>query len=399
MSLKYKIRNFVKKSIPKALVRKYKLLHSEVFPVVKEPSNVFQHVYSIKDNTWEMLYMPEIYQLSKPYNLQLFHKKQDILLLQNAQVSSYSDIIVTKEGVVWDKYDSDVFAKVTPMDGNHVEHTMDTVTVRKSSICHFVKGECISMLGTFESVWSHFLVQFLPKLYYAVEAGILDRDVTLLLPKYKDKQIEQLVFDLINRYPKLKILRIERTEERVSYKCEKLFYIPTASMISNHSYNMSFYDGVIPQRVLNEIRNNVVIPYINLIKDEPVQYEKIFFVRKSWRNITNIKEIEEYFKSKGFYFVDLASLTLEEKVKILYHAKIIVGPASSAWSNVIFCNSCKALLLNNLGRLTDSFSRFLMPLGNVKTLMVTGWDSEQNIHTDYYIPISRIDDAYQKLLD
>lgn len=398
MSLKYTIRNFIRNHIPESMVRKYKLMHSTTYPIVKNPLELFQHVYHIKDDTWEPLHMPEIFEMSKPYDLEVFHGKQDILLIPNAQIYDNSDVIVAEHGVVWDKYYSRVFSKVTPMDSIYMSHTYNTITLRDPESSQYISGECISMLGTFEGLWSHFLVQFLPKLYYAEEAGLLDREgVTLLLPQYKDKQIEQLVNDILSKHPQLVVTRVNNANFRVTYLCEKLYYIPTASNISNDTYFVSFYDDVIPHRVREILKKNVVNPYVAKISQNETKHDKIYFIRRSRRNATNIEEIEQFFTKKGFHMVDLGTISLEEKVALMYHAKVIAGPASSAWSNVIFCNGCKGLLLNTLGRVTDSFSRFLMSIGKVQTVMLTGWDSEVGIHSSYTISMGDLNKAYQQL--
>ncbi len=399
MSLKYTIRNFIRKHIPESAVRRYKLMHSTTYPIVKNPLEFFQLIYHIKDDTWEPLHMPEIFEMSKPYDLEVFHGRQDILLIPDAQVFDNSDIILAKNGVVWDKYYTRSFSKVQPMDRNYLAHTIDEVTLRNSEHNQNISGECISMLGTFEGVWSHFLVQFLPKLYYAEEAGLLDKEgVTLLLPQYKDKQIEQLVNDVLCKHPNLVVIRVKDAEDRLAYHCEKLYYIPTASNISNHTYFESFYDSVIPYQVREILKKNVVDHYVSKIRKNETKYEKIYFIRRSWRNATNIEEIERFFEKNGFHMVDLGAISLEEKVDLMYHAKIIAGPASSAWSNVIFCNGCKGILLNTLSRVTDSFSRYLMSVGNVSTIMVTGYDEDKIIHTNYTISMDDIEVMYNQLL-
>ena len=111
MSLKYKIRNFVRNHIPESMVMSYKMAHSTRYPIVKNLLDYFEPIYHIKDDTWEPLHMPEIYQMSKPYDLEVFHGRQDILLIPNAQVSDNSDIVITDHGVVWDKYYAKVFTK------------------------------------------------------------------------------------------------------------------------------------------------------------------------------------------------------------------------------------------------------------------------------------------------
>jgi len=397
MSLKYAIRNFVRNHIPESMVVKYKMAHSTRYPIVKNPLDYFELIYHIKDDTWEPLHMPEIYQMSKPYDLEVFHGRQDILLVPNAQVSDNSDIVITDHGVVWDKYYAKVFSKTKGLDKDYISHNEEYIVVRNGSAVENVQGSVLSMLGKFEDLWSHFLVQFLPKLYYAEEAGLLDKEVTIILPQYKDKQVAQLVQDVLKNHPQVNVLHVDGSGDRITYVCERLYYIPTASSVSNHTYFESFYDSVIPQRVQDVLRKNVVVPYVEKIKNNPCKYEKVYFIRRSFRTAENISDIEQFFVDKGFYMLDPGTLTLEEKVNILYHAKEIAGPASSAWSNVIFCNGSIALLLNTLSRVTDSFSRFLMPVGNVHAMMLTGCDLGETIHANYIISLDELKKAYEQM--
>ena len=111
----------------------------------------------------------------------------------------------------------------------------------------------------------------------------------------------------------------------------------------------------------------------------------------------NIGAIEQFFKDKGFYFVEPHLLSFEEKVNLFYHAKEIVGPFSSAWTNVVFCKKAKGLMFSPLCRTMDAYYGYISSLGMEKWLMVTGDDSNQTIHSDYCISLEKIDTAYQYL--
>lgn len=398
MTINRIIQKIINKCVPYKIILKHQIAHAQKYPVITNPKEMYSSVFHIKDGTWELLHMPELYQMSKPYDVKVFHPRQDILLIPNAQVSSESDIIITDSGVVWDKFYTDMFSKGYPCDANYVHHTQDAVWCTKSKKIFKIDGYAISMLGVFSQLWSHFLVQFLPKLFYSEEAGLLKgNNLTILLPSYKDKQIAELVNGVLSKYPNVSIVNVD-DKATTSYLCSNLYYIPTASAVTNHAYFESIYDSVIPSRVLDILQNKIKSTYVSKINECNIEtHDKLYFIRRTNRIPKNIVEIENFFQEKGFYFVDLAKLSLVEKVKLLYHAKVIAGPASSAWSNVIFCHSAKAILLNSENRVSDSFSKFLMPLGNVETTVVTGWDYKNSIHTDYYIPVEKIQKVYEMM--
>jgi hypothetical protein len=65
----------------------------------------------------------------------------------------------------------------------------------------------------------------------------------------------------------------------------------------------------------------------------------------------------------------------------------------------MFCNGAKALMFTNLARAIESYQVAFCKIGNVDVLQVTGYDVNSNIHTDYKVPLSRIEAAYNELIN
>lgn len=387
----------IKHFLPQSIRQKLKQADSIEYPIIKRPDEFFEKVYHIKDATWETMTQPETYHLLKQWTLSQYHPAQDILQIDDCSIRCNSDTVETKGGIVWDKAYMDIFSKMVPMDEDILQHTLNEVWIRNAQKRIIIKGECVSLLGVFATIWAHFLVQFLPKLYYAEEAGLLDGNVTVILPKYTDDHVKEMVQDVLDRHPNVKKYEVEDMH-RVDIHCERLFYIPTASTLCNHAEWVAPYDIVIPQRAIDVLQKKLIKPLIEKAKGMPSTYDKIYLVRRGMRSMSNMDEVEKYFKEQGFYFVEPHKMSLIEKVSLFQYAKIIVGPHSSAWTNIIFCNNSKGLMFTPLCRTMDAYLGYINKLGMSKLLMLTGDDISQSTHTDYCISIEKIDEAYKQLI-
>lgn len=389
----------IKQFLPMSFRQKLKRADSIEYPIIKNPEEVFEKVYHIKDATWENAKMPDVYNLSSSWEMAQRHDSQDIFLIKDCTVGNRSDIVVTRKGVVWEKANSDVFSKIVPMDGDMVEYDRNHVNVRKTNQLEHAHGECLSLLGVHCEAWSHFIVQYLPKLYYAEKAGLLDRDITIIMPQYNDKQIEALIDRVLNPHKNVTRKIIPTNTGLYRLQCEKLYFIPMASWISNHAEWLSPYDIVIPKQVTDILYKNVFEPLKENAKKSSFIHEKVYLVRRGIRGMSNVDEVEQYFVEQGFYMAEPQKLSLEEKASLFYHAKVIAGPQSSAWSNLLFCNKAKGLMLTPLCRTLDAYAGYLNNYGTIQWLLLTGDDCTSTIHSDYYIPIDKIDAAYKQLIN
>lgn len=389
---------FIKRLMPKSVRMMLKQSDSICLSIIKHPEEIYPMVYHIKDATWETMNQPEAYHLLKQWTLQQYHAAQDILQIDDCIIRDSSDTVETKDGVVWDKAYTDIFSKMVPMDTSVPKHTLDKVWIRKAQGRVDIDGECVSLLGVHAKLWAHFLVQFLPKLYYAEEAGLLDREMTVIVPKYSDTHVIEMVQDVLDRHPNVKKYEVDDLYQ-VDIHCEKLYYIPTGSTLSNHAEWLAPFDIVIPKRVLDVLQQKLIKPLIEKAKEVPSSCEKIYLVRRGMRSMSNIEEVEQYFSEQGFYFAEPHKMSLVEKVSLFQHAKILAGPQSSAWINILFCKDAKGLMLAPLCRTMDAYFGYINKPGMSKLLMLTGDDAIQKIHTDYTIAIEKIDEAYHYLVN
>lgn len=374
---------------------RYRLRKAKVMDIDKNPSLRFKSIYHIKDETWETMCIPEIFNISKQCNMLCYHNAQDILEIPNARIMSGSDIVQTEDMAIWEKAKVSFFSIVKPADSNILKYDATKVYIAQPERRETIQGKCVSMLGVHAHLWAHFLVQYLPKLYYAEDAKLFDH-ATIILPKYKDENIKEIIQSVLGKYSEARIIE---AQDHTEYVCEKLMYIPHASFIADDADFVMPYETVIPKMVIERIHKEIIEPLQDRVSPDTCKHERIYLSRRnpSYRATVNNEELEEYFKSKGFFFVTGATLSLQEKANLFYHAKVIAGAYSAGWINTMFCKGAKGLILANNSKAMDSYYLTLAKPENIQILCNVGDDLYANHQTDFYMPIERVDEAYKQL--
>ena len=381
--------------IPKVWIKKWQMHDSSWYQIIKHPSEVFNIEYHIKDATWESMTMPEVWRMSKSYTFTMYHEKQDILRIDNAQISSDSDIVKTENGVVWDKYESRMYNYMYAMDANLMANNQELVLIRNPKSIHHIPGNCLSLLGVYGNVWAHFIAQFLPKLYYSQKAGLLDKEITVVLPEYDDKNIKELVNNVLSKHSTCKIFVVPAHQnKRCIYQCETLFWIPTAAAMSNDTKIPILYQNILPNQMVDLWYNEIFESYKSGCNEEA--FEKIYLVRRgALRNVSNIDEVETFFRGKGFMFIEPHKYSIAQKIAIFRKAKIIAGPHSSAWSNVMFCMNAKGIMLTPISWLFDAYVGYSIRENACQLLVVAGDEIEyKHSHNPYHIDMNELCEAY-----
>lgn len=374
----------------------YNCFFKEEYCIIKQPNQVFPLLYSIKPDSWEKLYVSDVYKISKKYTVDCFSGAQYILSVKSARVRSNSDLVVTNQGVLWDKFFKSSFGKTIPLDNNLISFNSDKVFIAKPQEIINITGNVIYMGGVHSKVWAHFLIMYLPRLYYAAEFGLLNNNVTILLPRYGDDHIKQIIHDYLDDYQNVKIVEMN---DKYDYLCDTLFYIPSFSNATDHSTYCMAIDFLIPQNVIDVLNKHLVRKYVDESKGDN-RNKKIYLARRGYyRCAENWLEIESYFRDKGFDVIEPHRLSLEEKISVFYNASIIVGPYSSAFTNLLFSKDAKVLIISPLMRSTETYYYTIAHNNKLNILNVTGIDKEMNIHTNYRVSIEKIEEAYYELLN
>lgn len=359
-----------------------------------DASEVGTCVATIKESSIESVQPMPIYGILKSGELQLQSPALHCYRFKHASITAFSDyILFPNHTAVWAKRDLPVFTKDVPMDVGLLSYDASSIIVKSSS--KTIKlNKVFSMCGVYSNVWSHFMIQYVCKLYSLLQLPKeLREGLTILVPEYKDKHVACVFDSFVSNYLPEVSVRILKGNEVAC--CDELYVIEsTTAMIDNEKY-VSYVDMVIPQYV-SELLKKYMVPQL---PSESLS-ERIFLVRRGgWRNLLNGEEIEAFFASLGFRMVEPHKLSYQEKVSLFHSAKEVVGPYSSGFSNTIFCQpGTKVLILSNLQRAFEPFLTFYRQYFDLDLLCVTGADEQQeNSHSPYRIPLEKVKAAYYEL--
>lgn len=401
-----RIARIIEKLIPSIIVQRFYSIQSnwikahkcDKYPIIPltEIKNQPLH-YRIKESTWESVKIAQRFEFSQECQMDVWFEAQAIIPLKCACVFYKSNIVLWHDGVIWDKCYYPNFSKIMPLDSNVHTYDRQYVWLRKNDKEELISGKVISLLGVHAAIWAHFINQYLPKLYYAERAGLLNENVTILIHPVEDSNIREIFDEYAVKYPTIKFLEVQ---DGTRYNCEELLYMPSASHMDDHAIYLQTCDIVIPKVVRDLLRTQLVQPLIDKIKNKPTKHTKLYIIRRdTYRKIINWQEIEKYFIDNGFYPVEGANLTLLEKADLFYHAQYIVGIDCAGWSNMMFCNQAKAIILSNIPHSIYPFVSAYAEMGNVDLLRVTGDDTwGSSPHVDSYIPLEKVKRAYNQLM-
>ncbi len=405
-------KNWIKKRLPKFMIRHvltlyrgllyyFHWLESKTYRIIQNPEKEFEVVHKIKGETWEETCYPECYGHSKEMHLTVFSPAEYIFKERNVLVSAASDAIITTKGVFWSKFNNDEFVTwAKPSDYNVLWYDRNIIRIFSHKRRSVVKGKVLSLLGDCSYHWAHCLFEFIPQLFSAGEAGLLDDEITILVVDNVDRNILEIVKNYLKSFPKA---RIQFAKSGVDYECEELLFMPIPGpCYSDYKFRLDYVEYV-PHYVIEQIKRYVIDPLVMKIEDHKPKYEKIFLPRnKSYthtgRYLTNYDEIHDYFKSIGFVDLEGSTMTLEEKADVFYHAKEVITLFGSSLMNLMFCNQAKCICLSNYKFVTET-SEFVMVRDYVsKMITVTGQDDGSEYSSNFYIPLDKIKKVYKEYM-
>lgn len=392
--LRYKI-------IKKAKIKCDCIFRSVSYKLVSNPNDAFDSIQEIAPATWVTSFFPEVYLMQKSYQVDYYMDERVIYSIPNAIISDNSDLILTDKGCYWEKSRRNDFSVEVPLDTPLLRYDKNSVLVRKYKKEILINGNVISLIGVHAGIWAHFVVMQLPKLYYAGENGLLKDGVTILTPTYKDIQLKEMVNEYLSRFPNVRWIEIE---PKSNYRCERLIYIPSLCVLADHSNyilpSMEIFPPILG-KLLKKHLIDVFRERSNTMVGEEVCHSKIYIIRRNrYRSLVNYQEMEEEFIKKGFTLIDPAKMSFCEKVKVFSHADEVVGPLSGGFINVMFCKpDARVLPFSTLPRTLEPFLSFLQTIAGFKMLFVTGCDLDTTTQPNNYIPVERVNRAYNELLN
>lgn len=378
-----------------------KLFNSQWYNLIPDLHSRFQLIKEIAPASWVKSSLPDVYHVQRNCFADYYMNELALYSIRDAVISYSSDFIMVGEECVWEKSLRSTFSAENPADYPLLLHKDNKVLLRNYRKEVVISGNVISLVGVFSDVWAHFVVMYLPKLYYAGENGLLDGDITLLTPHYKDAHLKEMVDEYLIKYPNVR--RVE-VNHHCNYRCEALLYIPTLCVLADASDYILPFMGIFTPLVGDLLRKNLIDPFTNKaneIVDDKVCSSKIYITRRysAYRSILNGKELEDLFVSKGFTLVDPGKMSLLEKVKVFSHADVIAGPLSGGFINTLFCKeNAKVLGFSTIPRIAETFLPFIQSLSKFDLLLVTGLDLDKTTQPNYIVSKDRVEDSLNQLL-
>jgi len=368
-----------------------------------------ERVLTVKEETLETMNFMKVYKHIEGGEIIFKHPEIVINRFSNALVFPSSDFIITDNIAVWPKSKYPHFQKITPLDKDLLKYSAGILHVNKPK--SIIRIKCaFSLCGVHSKVWSHFMMQYLPKINYIDHLMKLsDNSLTLLTPEYNDHQIMEIINSLTRRYNKISVVALSDGQ---AAQCDILYHVENISIVSDHALYISPSDVLIPDIALCFLKEKFIFDPLLFHSNVDIvntPYRKIFLSRKestlsplsTMRNLINHNEVESYFVNKGFEIIFPHEYDLSHKRKIFRESKIIVGPSSSGFTNIIFCHpGTKILVFGNYQRVYDLYISKLASYFDLELLSVIGEDEDSdNIHSSYTIPLNKIEKAYLELIN
>lgn len=361
------------------------------------PNEIGLSVSVFKPETRETVKLMRVLGFIEEGDFTLTYPEIDLWRFEDATFIGRNDIVIKGNKVFWNKINAYNFAKNIPLDKNLVCYDQNQVTLKVVKI-EKKYDVAFSLLGVHATVWSHSLSEYFTKIAVLSEVLEIEKGIVkVLVPVYKDKQLKQVMYNALNKFDRIEIIPIEDGE---AVHAEKLYYLPRPTTFTDHETYVAIGDDVQPKIVPDIIKRELVEPSIINAKDDSYP-RKLFLVRRAThRVLTNNDEVEHFFESQGYSLLDPSKVTLEEKIKYFYNAEEIVGPFSSAFSNLIFSKpGTKVLMFSNFQRIFENWLSMHYQHFDIDMWYVTGYDVSKNnsAHTNFFVPLDKIKEACLKV--
>lgn len=372
---------FIKKNLKFVL----RMIFSKSKTIACSKGNSFV-LQSFTTHKYEVVCFPEIFNISKKNKKNIEFENIKLIEFENSTIYSNSDIIELDDFIIWDKFYGNYWNRLIPLDHIFIYNSKNKIWIDR--IKKIKKSDlALSLCGVQSDIWSHFLVQFLPKLLILDEIlKKTNRVPDIIIPDYLDHNILEIIDKISSNYKNLKFVKLKRDEKLV---CKKLLYLNNFSHLTEHS-NSSKYDDVIISDLSLNLLTTKFFNYFNFDKNYD-SHERIFIERKGVRNISNYKEVKSFLLKHNFKLVNTEKLTINEKINVFSNAKIITGPASSGFSNIIFCKpKTKVVPMINNKRVNDPYFSTIAEHLSLELIHFKGEDIDDNfINSDYKIDLKQ----------
>lgn len=339
----------------------------------------------------EKVYLQNIYGISSQGYYKVFPNDIKMIAFDNATISEGSDFIRLKHNKIYNPYFNftvnKYFITTSPdyLKSKGKKYFLKNVNTSK-------KYKRVFNLVSSNKSWSHFLALVLPKIQLLGKFSD-DKSITVITNEIRDQQILELIKIELSEYKNIELVILKNGE---SVDCETLFHIDLDSYIAIHGFLSSPHSIFISKFT----REYWLKLKTKLVAKNNNQDLKLFIGRKGKRNVSNYKLVRDFFMNKGFVEIFPEEYTLQEKVNLFNSASHIVGPGSSGFTNIIFCQEkTKVVWFLNFARTCDTYLTNYCNENNIDLTTLVGDDEiPEDLNSNYYLNIELIksyfNDAY-----
>jgi hypothetical protein len=192
-------------------------------------------------------------------------------------------------------------------------------------------GSAFSLLGVHAAHWAHFLVQYLPKLLFAMP--LIEAAGTLVIRSDCDGHIRAIIRACIP--PHVQIVEADPRTDCVRFT--ELLHCTEVAYLCDHAEYASIADIVVPEPTRSAIRDVLLSLGDANAGDPAVSNSRDLYVAfDGERGPMNGAEVQAYFEEKGYLVVRPHLLDIREKIQLFANAERVVGVGSSGLANAFF---------------------------------------------------------------
>ena len=198
--------------------------------------------------------------------------------------------------------------------------------------------ECVLIGGPGSDNWYHFMIEYLPKLFLAIEKNIISNKTSVIVP-FSCKTIPAFSEALEVFAKQRNIIYLRKNEFA---RCSKLIVIGELSITP---YNLP--KGEWPKINQFSLHKETIIGYSKELRkrlscDDAIlklKPKKIFLLRDNKRRSYNQDSLMSIASEFGFVGIKLENYTLLEQRILMRNASHVIGASGAAWTSLIFADS------------------------------------------------------------
>lgn len=341
--------------------------------------------------TKNQLVLPEVIDFSYESKVDLMNVTLNIYKFPQANVTHGSDIIrLNTSECYWYKCHQHFMYKTIPMDKDLYlyDKKNNSVLLTETKQVQQELDNVVSLIGSKDFSWTHFITEYLPKLEIA-KKHYYSKKLTVLIPRSLDQNCKEMVNFI--KPPNWDIFELDKG---YSVSCKNLYYIDCTSWLTDHSETLDLGDTMLYEVALVTLKD--FIHNYQIGNAQLKQRSRRIYLRRDSevRSLTNLMEVDALLEMYNFEVIYGNELTLKEKLEIFSQAEILVGPGSSGFLNIIFCQKdTKIIMFINKNRVWETYfptiGRFFEL--DFKYLLSKDEEDSKNPHTSYSIDISKLE--------